>query len=462
MPAKILVVDDETDLELLVTQKFRKKIRNQEYQFIFAHNGVEALTQLQDVPDIDIVLSDINMPEMDGLTLIAKINYIYPSIKTVIISAYGDIEKIRNAMNMGAFDFLTKPIDFQDLEITINKTLHHVQQIKENIRLREEKEAELQKSEAYAREQAQHLQEVLEQLQKSQIQLIQSEKLSSLGQMVGGIAHEINNPINFISANIAYIQNYIHDLLKAINLYQQNCHNPNPELQSFIEEIDLNFISEDSLRVLSSMKVGVDRISTIVKTLKNFSRLDEAEIKPVDLHKGIDSTLLLLQHRLNAEIAGGKIQVIQEYSKLPLVECYPGQLNQVFMNIISNAIDAVIHCVAKQNKEERVDIEGDLSWIPSISIRTQFIYPNLVTIEIADNGIGMTEAIKKSLFDPFFTTKSVGQGTGLGLSISYHIVVENHQGILDYESELGKGTKFFIKIPICQSDSCWNHNLVID
>src|SRR6478672_3526432 len=324
MSAKILIVDDETALASLIIQNFKKQISANEYQFIFARNGLEALTKLQLHPDIDMVLSDINMPEMDGLTLLATLNHLFPSIKIVMISDCKDIEKMRLSMNNGAFDFLIKPIDFQDLEITINKTLQQVQIIKRKLQLQQKKEKKLQQSEKLFREQVQELQQELDELKRSQVQLIQTEKMSSLSQLVAGIAHEINNPVNFISGNLIYVSDYIQELLTIIDLYQQNCPNPEPDLQNLLETIDLNFLSDDLFKIVSSMKVGSDRLRKIVLSLRNFSRLDESGIKQVNIHEGIDNTLMILQHRLKSRGTHEAIEVIREYGDLPLVECYPG------------------------------------------------------------------------------------------------------------------------------------------
>jgi two-component system NtrC family sensor kinase len=443
MSAKILIVDDETDLESLISQKFKKQISADEYQFIFARNGIEALTKLQLHPDIDMVLSDINMPEMDGLTLLATLNHLFPSIKIVMISDCKDIEKMRLSMNNGAFDFLIKPLDFKDLEITINKTLQQVQILKKKLQLQQKKEEKLQQSEKKFREQVQELQQELDDLKRDQVQLIQTEKMSSLSQLVAGIAHEINNPVNFISGNLIYVSDYIQELLTIIDLYQQNCPDPEPDLQSLLETIDLNFLSEDLFKIVSSMKVGSDRLRKIVLSLRNFSRLDESGIKQVNIHEGIDNTLMILQHRLKSRGTHEAIEVIREYGDLPLVECYPGELNQVFMHIINNAIDAFD--VSDQESEYQPKFLN-----PSIWIRTEVLSSSSVVIQIKDNGSGMTESVKKRLFDPFFTTKPVGKGTGLGLAVSYQLIVEKHKGVLRCESEVGKGTSFWVEIPFYQ------------
>lgn len=293
-----------------------------------------------------------------------------------------------------------------------------------------------------AQTQAQHLSEALKKLQQTQSQLVQHEKMSSLGQLVAGVAHEINNPVNFIHGNIDYATHYVRDLLELLSLYEQHYPEPVAEIQTKTEEMDLDFLINDLPKLLSSMRMGADRIQQIVRSLRSFSRLDEAEMKPVNIHEGIDNTLLILNSRLKATGAGNGIRVIQEYGQLPLVECYAGQLNQVFMNVLSNAIDAV---------------DGSLE--PTITIRTERISESVpgtneqssgdsVVIRIQDNGIGITDAAKQKLFNPFFTTKPIGKGTGLGLSISYQIIVEKHGGILKCASEPGKGSEFWIQIPI--------------
>ncbi len=296
----------------------------------------------------------------------------------------------------------------------------------------------IRESEFRFRTQAQKLETTLSQLKQTQTQLIQTEKMSSLGQLVAGVAHEINNPISFIYGNLAPASEYIEDLLNLVELYKQHYPAPNREVQDQIEAIDLDFIMEDLPKLVASMKLGADRIREIVLSLRNFSRLDEAEMKPVDIHDGIDSTLLILQNRLKAKPDHPGIKIRKEYGKLPQVECFAGQLNQVFMNILANGIDAL---------ESDPKLINSPTHVPEIKIQTE-ILENQVLIRFADNGPGMTEKVRKCLFDPFFTTKPVGKGTGLGLSISYQIVVEKHHGMIVCNSQVGQGTEFVITIPL--------------
>ncbi len=300
-------------------------------------------------------------------------------------------------------------------------------------------EEALLQSEAREREKAQQLEETLRELQRTQAQLIQTEKMSSLGQLVAGIAHEINNPINFIHGNLTHANNYTKDLLDLIKLFLEEYPVPIPKIQDHIDKIELDFLEEDIIKIMSSMKAGTERIRSIVLSLRNFSRLDESDLKEVDIHEGIESTLLILQNRLKGENGQPEIRVVKEFGTLPLVECYAGQMNQVFLNVLSNAIDAVRQGGCSQSQE-------------AIAIRTCFLEPDIVRVEIADKGCGMSEAVKARIFEPFFTTKDVGQGTGLGLSVSYQIVVEKHGGAIACFSEPGKGTTFQIEIPIQQSN----------
>jgi signal transduction histidine kinase len=282
----------------------------------------------------------------------------------------------------------------------------------------------------------QNLQQALQELQRTQTQLIQSEKMSSLGQMVAGVAHEINNPINFIHGNITHTSEYVQDLLELIAIYQQEYPRPSQLIAEKSEKIDIKFLASDLPKTMDSMKAGSMRIRNIVLGLRNFSRLDESEMKPVDIHEGLDNTLMILQHRLNKHRR--EIAIIKEYGQIPEVTCYASQLNQVFMNILSNAIDALD--ISEVNQEKIAS--------PTIWISTELVGSNLLKIRFVDNGLGMPASVQQKVFDPFFTTKPVGSGTGLGLSISYQIVVDKHQGQLTCNSEVGKGSEFIIEIPI--------------
>jgi len=317
-----------------------------------------------------------------------------------------------------------------------------------DINERKHAEEALRQSESQLRVKNQQLQQTLCQLKQTQAQLIQNEKMVSLGQMVAGIAHEINNPVSFIYGNVTYAHHYASDLLKLLQLYGLHYPEPVPEIQNEIETIDLNFITADFPKVLKSMQEGANRIRGIVLSLRNFSRLDEADMKEVDIHEGIDSTLLILQHRLKEQPSRPEIQVRKEYGQLPPVECYAGSLNQVFMNLLSNAIDVLethscprIITIHTETSVERESNSQD---------KKENISPDYVVIRIADNGSGIPEEVKKHIFDPFFTTKPVGVGTGLGLSISHSIVVEKHSGQLTCISAPGQGAEFVIKLPIKQ------------
>lgn len=302
----------------------------------------------------------------------------------------------------------------------------------------------LRQTKGQLQQQTQDLEQALQELKQTHSQLIQSEKMSSLGQLVAGVAHEINNPVNFISNNINYADEYTKELLKIIYLYQKYYPEPVPELSKEINSIDLDFLTEDLPKLINSMKVGANRIEDIVVSLKNFSRKDESEMKAVDIHEGIDSTLMLLQNRLKSKSECSGIEVIKKYGNLPLIECCASQINQVFMNILSNAIDAL----EERTKQRNI---AQLAPIPNtIHIITDLSGSKFIKIQIIDNGTGIPESLKPHIFNPFFTTKPVGKGTGLGLSISYKIITEKHRGQLQYISSPDQGTQFIIEIPLHQ------------
>ena len=289
-----------------------------------------------------------------------------------------------------------------------------------------------------AQDKAQQLEATVCELKQAQLQLVQSEKMSSIGQMVAGIAHEINNPVSFIYGNLNHLQDYTEDLIELLKQYQQEHTSPSPALQADIETVDLPFLLEDLPKTLHSMTVGTNRIREIVLSLRNFSRLDQADFKAVDIHEWIDSTLLILQHKLKGTDNTLPVKIIKAYQEIPLVDCYPSELIQVFMNILVNGIDA---------------LEDSQISAPTITLSTQKISENRLKISIADNGPGIPANVQEKIFDPFFTTKEVGRGTGLGLSISYQIITERHGGSLICHSELGQGTQFSIELPICQTDT---------
>jgi GAF domain-containing protein len=326
--------------------------------------------------------------------------------------------------------------------------------------------------------QAAELSHALREVQQSQSQLIQGEKMAGLGQLVAGVAHEINNPVNFIYGNLSHVSQYTQDLLDLVDLYRNQ--GAAAEIEKRMDAIDLEFISQDLPKTLNSMKIGTDRIRQIVLSLRNFSRHDEAEMKPVDIHEGIESTLMILQHRLKATGDRAAIRLIKEYGDLPLVECYPAQLNQVFMNLLSNGIDALEekcegdadeqlsawHLALKINAKLRSSQSSnpfgeDGEWVnplgndhpqSALTLRIQTLRQgDRVSIRISDDGFGIPEAVRARIFDPFFTTKPIGKGTGLGLSISHQIIVDKHRGKFTCTSQAGQGTEFCIEIPIGQS-----------
>ena len=347
-----------------------------------------------------------------------------------------------------------------------NQRLNHLlgQAEKDNFALQasqqllENKVAETYQVAEIAKQQAQQLESTIFQLQNAQAHLVQSEKMSSLGQLVAGVAHEINNPVNFIYGNLEPAQDYIKDLLQLVQLYAEAMPDPPAEIIYHQQITEIEYLIDDLPKLISSIKVGAERIREIVLSLRNFSRLDEAEMKAVDIHSGIESTLMILQHRLKSKPNTSDVSVIKEYGVLPLVECFPGQLNQVLMNLIINAIDSLESRYMNNSLESRYtknipDTFFQTNEPPFIWIRTQLEETSnsgtkKILISISDNGVGIPEAIQGKIFDPFFTTKPIGKGTGLGLAICHSIIVEKHRGTIGCNSTLGQGTEFIIEIPV--------------
>ncbi|WP_333475778.1 hybrid sensor histidine kinase/response regulator [Allocoleopsis sp.] len=473
--ADILIIDDTPEnLNLLSTM-----LTEQGYKVRSVTKGSTGLRGAQAAPP-DLILLDVNMPQMNGYEVCQHLKGDERTceIPVIFISALGDaLDKVK-AFSVGGVDYITKPFQVEEVlarienHLTIRRLSQQLQQknvqlSEQNIQLcreieeRTQAETALRQSEAREREKAQELEQTLGELKSTQAQLIQAEKMSSLGKMIAGIAHEINNPVSFISGNLNYARQYFQDLLELVQLYQNIYPNPTGEIQQLVSKIDLDFLVEDWSKLMDSMQVGSRRIQEIVLSLRNFSRLDEQDLKPVDIHQGIDNTLLILQHRLKTDGDRAAIQLIKDYNQLPLVTCYASQLNQVFMNLLNNAIDAVegkpdpriitIHTSLMQNSQCRAMASGSADKIPSDITRSS--NSQSVVILITDNGSGMSEEILHKIFDPFFTTKPVGSGTGLGLSISYQIVVEKHGGQLSCIAAPGYGSAFFVEIPVNFKDS---------
>ena len=465
-PQDILIVDDNpTNLEVL-----SESLSHEGFRIAVALDGESALEQVA-YHKPELILLDVMMPGIDGFETCRRLkeNPSTYDIPVIFMTALSDTENKVKGLSLGAIDYVTKP--FQQEEVLARVKIHLKVQslartlqsknnlLKDEIALREKEiisrkqiEAELlkanealedfnQRLEQRVDDRTEELSKALRDLKHTQVQLIQQEKLSALGQLVAGIAHEINNPVNFIHGNIIHANEYTEDLLRLVRLYRQHYPQPKPEICRELEAIDVNFLDEDLPKLIRSMEIGTDRIRDIVLSLRNFSRLDEADIKAVDIHEGIDSTLLILESRLKSQAELVNIVVVKDYGLLPAVKCYPGQLNQVCMNILSNAIDAL---------EEQAQESTSSNWDPIITIKTELASNNSVSIHISDNGPGIPDALQSKIFDPFFTTKPVGKGTGLGMSISHEIVAAKHRGTLTCSPVFPQGTRFTITIPIFQ------------
>ncbi|MGC9526115.1 MAG: sensor histidine kinase [Limnospira sp.] len=416
--ADLLVVDDVPEnLKLLSTMlaDFGFSVRK-------AISGKMALTAVKTlIPDL--ILLDINMPEMNGYQVCEtlKQNPETRDIPIIFISAIGQVEDKVKAFQVGGVDYITKPFEFEEVIARIKNQLQ-IRQLQQNIL-----------------QQNRRLKETTKELKRTQAQLVQKQKMLGLSQFVAGIFHEINNPMNFISGNLEPAYEYIQDLMELVNLYRDEYSQPSEKIVSKIEKLDLDFVIEDLRKLIESMKTGVERISTIMLALRIFSRLNEAEIKSVNLNEGIDSALSLLKYRLSEGETATPIQIVKHYGDLPKVTCYASQINQVFMHLINNAIDAL-------NQAER--LHPGTSGSPTIWIATERVNPEWVAIRVRDNGVGIPKQLTSRLFDPFFTTKPVGKGIGLGLSTSYQIVVQKHGGQLTFHSTPGEGTEFRVELPV--------------
>jgi signal transduction histidine kinase len=411
----ILIVDDNpTNLSVLSTALTGEGLR-----FRVAVDGESAIAQAErNQPDL--ILLDVQMPGIDGFETCCRLkaNPVTQHIPIIFTTALADIQSKTKGFSLGAVDYIPKP--FAQEEVIARVRVHlQLKQLTESLE--------------------QQVSDRTSALQQAQVKLVQQEKLSTLGELIAGIAHEMNNPISFITNNIPPLKEYIAAITELLLLYEQEYPHPTAKITTFIEALDLNFVLEDLGKIVSSLKLGSERIQHLSNSLRCFSRSDSDAKIPADLHLGLDSTLLILQHRLKGNGDRPSIEVIKNYGTLPQVNCYVGEMNQVFMNLLANAIDAIDEIIIQSKIKDH---------IPQIKITTEINTQNWVVIRIADNGIGVPERIKQRLFEPLFTTKSVGKGTGLGLSISHQIIVEKHHGIMEVSSPLGMGTEFTIAIPI--------------
>ncbi len=443
----ILIVDDNpANLGLL-----SDLLDDAGFEVWAARDGESAIRKAEYAPP-DIILLDVMMPGIDGFETCRRLksNPLTQEIPVIFMTALSEtVDKVKG-LNLGAVDYITKP--FQNEEVLARVKLHLKLQkltetlaaqnllLKQEILEREGAEAALHQ---LNQELEKRVEERTQELQQAQVHLIQKEKMSALGQLVAGVAHEINNPIGCIVGNIICAKEYIQDLIEHVKLYQQKFPNPGTEIEEHESEIDLEYLLEDLPNLISSMKAGSDRIHQISISLRKFSRSDTDFKTAFNIHEGIDSTLLILKHRLKANGNRPEIKTIKDYGDLPLVECYPGQINQVFMNIISNAIDAFDEYSESHSYEE---IAANPN---TITIRTEYsAAERRAIVRIEDNGSGISEEVKQQMFEPLFTTKALGKGTGLGLSISRQIVVDKHGGELSCISTPGIGAAFAISLPI--------------
>ncbi|MGB3651004.1 MAG: response regulator [Rivularia sp. (in: cyanobacteria)] len=429
----ILIVDDNpTNLKVL-----SGAIADSGWEILVATDGESAIEQAAYAKP-DLILLDVMMPGINGFETCdrLKLNPVTCEIPIIFMTALTDtVDKVKG-LSLGAVDYITKPFHTEEVLARVNV---HLKMRGLNQELASQKN-DLEKR---VEERTQELKTALHELQESQLQLVQGEKMSALGELVAGVAHEINNPVGFVAGNLTLIEENTSDIINHLRLYQNYYPNPELAISNNAQKIELDILIEDIPQIISSMQIGIERIGNISTSLRTFSRSDSLSKVACDIHEGIDSTLMILKHRLKANNKRPEIKVLKNYGELPLVKCYSGQLNQVFMNIISNSIDALDDYSSKFSYQEKTKNPN------SILITTEFDSDNdKVIISLRDNGPGIPSDVLQRIFEQFFTTKNVGKGTGLGLSISKQIVEEKHHGKLICNSVPGEGTEFLIELPV--------------
>lgn len=414
----ILIVDDNpTNLSVL-----SQTLKSANYKVRMAVDGADALAQIIDKVHPELILLDVQMPKVNGFEVCQRLQAdpATQGIPIIFTTALADRDNKLKGLALGAVDYITKP--FEPEEVLARIKIHwRLKRLTDSL----EQQVSLRSDE----------------LKQAQVKLVRQEKSSALGQLVSGIAHEINNPIGCITGNMKPLSNNLEDLFGLLDLYRQTFPQPGAEIEEEIESIDLAFLREDMPKMLSSMEDAGERIVSISQSIRSFSRADTNTKTAFNLNEGLASTLLILRHRLKPNEQRPRIEVVTEYGNLPTIDCFPGQLNQVFMNILANAIDAL-------DEVSRGCSFADMkAHSQKITVKTT-VENGQVEVVIADNGPGIPETVKSRIFDHLFTTKEVGKGTGLGLAIAHQIITEAHGGDLDVHSEAGQGTAFYIRLPV--------------